>query len=58
MKLNDLYTDNKGKVFQITSVELKGTDPWVGYTNKENLQEYTCRQEAFLARFSILPQSR
>ena len=56
MKLNDIYSDGKGKTFQITALEMKENDPWVGYINTETLQKYTCRQEAFLLRFSVLPQ--
>ena len=55
MRLNDLFTDGKSNTFQITVIELKGTDPWVGYINTQTRQEYTCRQEAFLSRFSALP---
>lgn len=58
MKLNDIYTDGKGKTFQITLMELRNNDPWVGYVNTETLQAFTCRQEAFLSRFSTLPQPR
>lgn len=57
MKLNDIYSDGKGNSFQIVALELKENDPWVGYINTTTLQEYTCRQEAFLSRFSVLPQS-
>jgi hypothetical protein len=58
MKLNDIYTDGKGIAFIITGMELKENDPWVSYTNSQTQQAYTCRQEAFLSRFSLLPQSR
>ena len=58
MKLNDLYTDGKGLVFVIIGNSLKDGDPWVFYKNTRTEQEYSCRQEAFLVRFSPLPQSR
>jgi hypothetical protein len=58
MKLNDIYSDGNGKMFTITVLELKDNDPWVSYINSRTGQEYTCRQEAFLQRFSLLPQSR
>ncbi len=32
-------------------------DPWVDYVNVKTLQEYSCRQAAFLSRFSRLPDS-
>jgi hypothetical protein len=58
MKLNDIYTDGRGTAFTITGIELKENDPWVSYINSQTKQTYTCRQEAFLSRFSLLPQSR
>jgi hypothetical protein len=58
MKLNELYSDGKGKVFVITGTNLKDSDPWVTYENTQTEQEYSCRQEAFLLRFLPLPQSR
>lgn len=58
MKLNEIYTDGKGKMFQIKSLELKENDPWVSYFNTQTCQEFSCRQEAFLSRFSTLPQPR
>ncbi len=59
MKLNDLYSGTEGKVFKITAVFNKDNtnDPWVAYINVRTLQEYSCRQEAFLSRFTILPES-
>lgn len=58
IELKDLYTDGFGKVFVITGLELKDNDPWVFYKNTQTEQEHSCRQEAFLSRFSLLPQSR
>ncbi len=58
MRLNDIYSDGNGRVFTITGLELKDNDPWVSYINTQTQQAYTCRQEAFLSRFSPLPQSR
>jgi hypothetical protein len=57
MELKSLYrgTDH---TFQVTGLELKDGDPWVTYINTQTLQEYSCRQEAFLSRFSLLPQPR
>lgn len=57
MKLNDLFSDGKASVFSITGLELKDSDPWVSYINTQTGQSYSCRQEAFLSRFSPLPQS-
>ncbi len=58
MELNQIYTCGTGKQFLITGLELKDSDPWVAYINTQTQQEYSCRQEAFLSRFSLLPQSR
>lgn len=30
-------------------------DPWVTFRNVETKQEYSCRKEAFLARYSPTP---
>lgn len=58
MELNQLYSSATGTQFKITVLELKEGDPWVTYINTQTLQEYSCRQEAFLSRFSLLPQPR
>ena len=55
MKLGDLYNAGSGKVFRITGLELKDNDPWVMYVNTQTNESYSCRQEAFLSRFSALP---
>lgn len=60
MKLNEIYGSAEGKVFKITAIynPTEEDDPWVKYVNTDTLQEYSCRQEAFLARFSQLPTPR
>jgi hypothetical protein len=55
MKLGDLYGGTEGRQFKVTELELRDTDPWVTYINTQTEQEYSCRQEAFLSRFSPLP---
>jgi hypothetical protein len=59
MKLNEMYTSYEGNVFKIKGVYTKDdeNDPWVDYVNVKTLQEYSCRQAAFLSRFSRLPDS-
>jgi hypothetical protein len=54
MKLNELYRSND-KTFQVTGLEIKDNDPWVTYINTQTNESYSCRQEAFLSRFSPLP---
>jgi hypothetical protein len=55
VQINQLYSDGKGKEFSITGIELKDSDPWVSYINTQTKESYSCRQEAFLLRFSPLP---
>jgi hypothetical protein len=57
MKLNELY-GSTDKTFLVTGLELKDGDPWVTYINIKTNESYSCRQEAFLSRFSLLPQPR
>ena len=57
MDLNELYRGGE-KTFQVTVLELKDGDPWVSYINIQTKESYSCRQEAFLSRFSLLPQPR
>jgi hypothetical protein len=40
------------KKFIVIDVIEKQEDPWVYYKNVQTLQEYNCRAEAFVARFS------
>jgi hypothetical protein len=56
MKLNDRYAAPSGIEFKIVGLELKDGDPWVSYINIRTNESYSCRQEAFLSRFSLLPQ--
>ena len=57
MGVNELYRGGE-KTFQVTVLELKDGDPWVSYINIQTKESYSCRQEAFLSRFSLLPQPR
>ena len=58
MKLGDLYRAIDEKTFKIVGLEMVNSDPWVTYINTQTEQQYSCRQEAFLSRFSPQPQSR
>jgi hypothetical protein len=40
------------KTFIVTGVLEKDNDLWIYYKNSQTLQEYNCRQEAFVGRFS------
>lgn len=57
MNLNDLYRGGNN-TFQVIGLALKDGDPWVTYINTQTNESYSCRQEAFLSRFSLLPQPR
>ena len=41
--------------FTITGLPLVENDQWVEYYNVNTKQTYSCRLEAFLARFNPLP---
>jgi hypothetical protein len=53
----NLYGTSDGKKFDLIAVYCPNeeNDPWVQYVNVETKQEYTCRKEAFEARFVKLP---
>jgi hypothetical protein len=40
------------KTFIVTGIIEKEKDLWVYYKNAQTLQEYNCREEAFVGRFS------
>ena len=52
------FSDTQGNTFKVTALynPNEENDPWVTYYNESTLQEYSCRQEAFLARFHPLPE--
>jgi hypothetical protein len=53
-KKPELYTtQNRDQFLVLEHYDLEG-DPWVRYINTQTEQEYTCRLEAFLQRFSPL----
>jgi hypothetical protein len=56
-KVLDRFSDSNGNVFKVIAKynPNEENDPWVRYTNESTNQEYTCRMEAFLARFNPLP---
>jgi len=60
MKLNEIYGSVDGKVFKVVAIynPNEENDPWVEFINTDTEQKYSCRQEAFLLRYSLLPQPR
>lgn len=52
------FSGSDGKTFKVTAVynPNEENDPWVKYYNESTMQEYTCRQEAFLSRFSPIAE--
>jgi hypothetical protein len=57
MKVAKYYTDSQGKRFEVLAVwsPNEESDTWVRYVNTRTGNDYTCRLEAFLSRFSALP---
>ena len=43
------------RIFEITALPVVDNDQWVEYINQNTKQPYTCRLEAFLARFHPIP---
>lgn len=54
------YTSSDSKEFEIIAVYCPNEEPdvWVTYRNRETNQEYSCRKEAFDARFVALQAER
>ena len=53
-----LYTSPDARTFEVIERYQRDEDLWIRYRNQTTLQEYTCRLEAFLARFSPKAESR
>ena len=53
----DRFTDGKGNTFKVVAKYNPNEEPdtWVKYINESTTQEYTCRMEAFLSRFTPIP---
>lgn len=51
------FTDGKGNIFIATALfsPNEENDTWIKYYNNSTKQEYECRYEAFLSRFSPIP---
>ncbi len=54
----DLFGDGQGNVFKVLSIYCpnEDNDSWIEYEKQTTGQKYSCRLEAFLARFSVLPK--
>jgi hypothetical protein len=44
------------RVFEITGLPIVEEDQWVEYYNINTKSTYSCRLEAFLARFNPMPE--
>jgi hypothetical protein len=55
MKQGEYYFSADRKVFEVLELYTQNDAPWVRFNNTETLQEYTCLQDAFLARYSLQP---
>lgn len=53
----DLYRSHDDTVFELmqTYCPNEENDPWVKFRNVKTKQEFTCRKEAFLARYTPTP---
>ena len=49
------HETREDKTFIITDLPQKENDPWVVFENVKTKDSYNCRLEAFLARYSPLP---
>lgn len=49
--IGEQYQSSDMKLFTVKDLTVEEDDAWVEYTNAEG-QEYTCRLEAFRARFT------
>jgi hypothetical protein len=58
MKIAKFYTSADGKRFEVITVwsPNEENDPWVRYFNRATGDDYTCRLEAFLSRFTETPE--
>lgn len=54
----DLFGDAQGNVFKVLSLYCpnEDNDSWIEYEKEATGQKYSCRLEAFLARFRALPK--
>lgn len=50
-RIGQRWTATDAKRFEIMDLLAQEDDAWVTYRNIETLQEYSCRLEAFRARF-------
>jgi hypothetical protein len=55
MKPGEHHADSGHKVFEILELYTQDHHPWVRYINTQTLEEYTCLEAAFLARFYLQP---
>ena len=57
MKLARFYSSPQGRRFEVVAVWGPNEEPdtWVRYVNSATGDDYTCRLEAFLSRFTETP---
>ena len=55
MKQGEHYASTDRKVFQVLELYTQDDESWVRFNNLQTLQEYTCLEAAFLARYSLQP---
>jgi hypothetical protein len=58
INVNTLWHAADYVMFKVVETFQVSNDPWVKYVNCLTQQEYTCRQEAFMSRFSPFTNQR
>jgi hypothetical protein len=51
-----VWQGNDGKKFRVTNIVEEQDNTWIHYTNMKTAQQYNCYLEAFLSRFSKVPE--
>jgi hypothetical protein len=54
--IGTVWQGNDGKKFKIINTAREQDNTWVYYTNIKTEQTYSCYLEAFLTRFSEVPE--
>jgi len=54
MKIGHKYKSSDGQVFLVIEVRIIENQKWVFYMNVETKKNYSCHQEAFLNRFTLI----
>lgn len=53
VKLDSTWTTANSEEFKVIKLEKRKNENWVFYINKKTKVEYSCLEEAFMARFRL-----